>query len=302
MLPFLIFLFSIECFASIGKVTLVKGEVWAVRGQNKHTLALNDNLYSDDEIISQNRSLLKVTLNDETSIIIGPHSHFHFTDVRLNKKGEGRSTYDITYGFIRAKFVRKKKEGEVTFKTKNVAMGVRGTEFIIEVHDKDGKSHSKIALLRGKVDVEAFHPDKKKSHTFKLKKDHHFNSHTFEAKGIKHAHKKIQKKHLKGLNKNTAYFLHDVRHKGKAYPKYKIPKKFHKLKHVIRKNKGSQKRNKDLKTSKEKRKDIIEKGNRNIKQIQKKNNYKKNTRHKQTQKKQRRRKKRQGVREGERKL
>jgi hypothetical protein len=285
ILSFLLLFFSMDIFASVGKVIFVKGEVWAVRGQNKHILEKNDDIHNDDEIITRKSSILKIKMNDATSIVIGPHSHFIFHDVKLNKKGEGRSTYDVTYGFIRAKFIRKKKKGEATFKTKNIAMGIRGTEFIVEVHNKDGMPHSKVALLKGNIDVDAHHPNKAKSRTFKLKKDHQFSSYEFEGKGLKGAHKRLSKKHLADLNKDKISFLHDVLYKGKPYPKYKLPSKFKKLIKVIKKKQlpNSFNRSKNMLRDKNLKRSEIQRKARKEGQIRKQKRLKKNIQQKKRQ-------------------
>ena len=230
------FLFQNFLFASVGSITSIRGKAWAIRGQYKHILVMNDILHKGDQIITLKNSYLKIMMNDKSIFTIGPHSHLNIKKINSDSLNKNISFFQLVHGLLRSYFSRKTKSIHTIIKTETVSLGVRGTELILEVHKKDKEHVSKIALLTGDLEVHALHHQKEKSEKFKLGVGHHFNSQIFHKKGFTAAHQKLNNHHLDQLKNNKDHFIHDIHNQGQPYPIYSHPAEFKNLKTLIKKN------------------------------------------------------------------
>lgn len=209
--------------AKDAKVVLLKGEAFAIRDHKKYILKKDEFLHDGDEIITKASSLLKILMNDQSVLTLGPHGHLKFHEIDHTNPKLRKSTFKLFYGMLRNLVNKSGGKHHYQVKTKQVSLGVRGTEFIVEVLNIEDEHHSKVALLSGSLDMHSRSRNPKKRKSFKLKKHHHFNSHIYHKKGFEEAHQKLDKHHLKHLKENPHSFIHDVHHPGKPHPEYKHP-------------------------------------------------------------------------------
>ncbi len=143
---------------AIGQVRLAKGNITIIRGKDgKKTKASKGlKVYQKDIIKTQPRSFIRIAMIDETIIQLGPKSIFKFESFTYKSATDRKSIYNFVDGKLRTVIKNKAKKGDITIKARSVAMGIRGTEILSEIYqDASGESHTKIALLSGKVNVDA---------------------------------------------------------------------------------------------------------------------------------------------------
>jgi hypothetical protein len=198
----LFFFFNI-CFstlvysAPIGKVSLLKGQL----NREGDLLRLDDIVNEGDVLETKSKSFAKIKLNDKTMVSIGPNSKFDFKQYR-NKAGKRRNIISLIKGKVRVLVNKKAKEGEsIKVKVGAVALGVRGTEILLNAYRAAKTATSDVALLTGNAEITGpgFSP-------FDMKGGQYFNAQDLSRNGLS-ALKKISPKILKKLMSNPGDFL-----------------------------------------------------------------------------------------------
>jgi hypothetical protein len=121
-----------------GVVKTVKGKVQIERAGGSSGAAIGSDVYSSDRIVTGPESSVGITLRDTTQLSAGAN-----TTLELNKFAFNSTTHD---GVLDATVKRgslavisgklaKANPDSVRFSTPTTTLGVRGTEFIIEVGD-----------------------------------------------------------------------------------------------------------------------------------------------------------------------
>ena len=121
-----------------GVVKTVKGKVQIERPGGSSGAAIGTDVYSSDRIVTGPESSVGITLRDTTQLSAGAN-----TTLELNKFAFNSTTHD---GVLDATVKRgslavisgklaKANPDSVRFSTPTTTLGVRGTEFIIEVGD-----------------------------------------------------------------------------------------------------------------------------------------------------------------------
>jgi hypothetical protein len=121
-----------------GVVKTVKGKVQIERAGGSSGAAIGSDVYSSDRIVTGPESSVGITLRDTTQLSAGAN-----TTLDLNKFAFNSTTHD---GVLDATVKRgslavisgklaKANPDSVRFSTPTTTLGVRGTEFIIEVGD-----------------------------------------------------------------------------------------------------------------------------------------------------------------------
>lgn len=144
-------------YDGIGKVTFIKGKVYRTKFSDKKSeeIGLNFPIIKSDIIQTESKSAVKITLNDATVISIGPDSHFNFKNFDYSNKAERNANLELKMGKARVEVPIKVAKGKMKFNTRNVSLGVRGTEFLMSQEiDKNGISKEQIALLKGALSLE----------------------------------------------------------------------------------------------------------------------------------------------------
>jgi hypothetical protein len=144
----ILFLLSFNLFAA-GTVTKLKGKLTILLPNSKKAIPLTKGMHvpDDSSIVAHSRSFAIVQFNEGTKIIIGSNSKV-VVDSEINKKQAGIIT--LLQGRIRSK-VEKSNNNKTKFiiKTKQAALGVRGTDFIV-VYENNSSS---LITFKGEVAV-----------------------------------------------------------------------------------------------------------------------------------------------------
>ncbi len=125
------------CAADVaGVVKTLKGTVHIERSGGSSSVAIGSEVYSSDRIVTGPQSSIGITLRDNTLLSEGANSV-----LELNKFAFNTTTYDGTLdatikrgslAVIDGKLAQA-NPGSVRYSTPTTTLGVRGTEFIIEV-------------------------------------------------------------------------------------------------------------------------------------------------------------------------
>jgi len=127
-----------------GVVKTLKGTVQIERPAGSSGAAVGSEVYGSDRIVTGPQSSVGITLRDSTQLSAGAN-----TILELNKFAFNTTTHD---GVLDATVKRgslavisgklaKANPDAVRFSTPTTTLGVRGTEFIIEVGDKGESGH-----------------------------------------------------------------------------------------------------------------------------------------------------------------
>ena len=146
-MKYLIFfiLFSGQLFgAQVAKVILMRGDVSHVDVNGlKKKLSKGDWIEEGSEVITQTKSFAKLLFKDKSSINIGPGSNMKIASYKKDKAG----IISLIKGQIRSKVEKDLLEDQgdnkskMFIKTKNAAMGVRGTDFIVGFNPISGNTN-----------------------------------------------------------------------------------------------------------------------------------------------------------------
>lgn len=121
----------------IGKVKIAKGEVTVLQPHALKAVSLKkgDFVYEDSSILSSEKSFAKIKFINDSYITIGPKSK---VVVNLVKK-KGASVIGLLQGMVRST-VNKKEDKHFFVKTRNAALGVRGTDFMTTFNSESHKT------------------------------------------------------------------------------------------------------------------------------------------------------------------
>jgi hypothetical protein len=134
---------AIDAWAAdaMGVVKTVKGAVHIERTGQSLDAAVGSQIYSSDRIVTGPESSVGLTLRDDTLLSEGANSI-----LELNKFAFNTTTYDGTLdatikrgslAVVDGKLAKANPDA-VRYSTPTTTLGVRGTEFIIEVGDGEG--------------------------------------------------------------------------------------------------------------------------------------------------------------------
>lgn len=146
-------------YDSIGKVSYIAGRVYRTNSANKTSdeIGINFPIKEKDVIQTDDKSVVKITLNDATIISIGPNSHFNFKTFKYDSKTERVAEMELKNGKSRIDVPVRITNGRMNINTRNVALGVRGTEFLMnQEFDENGVSREQIVLLKGELNIKTF--------------------------------------------------------------------------------------------------------------------------------------------------
>ncbi|PIP95425.1 MAG: hypothetical protein COW00_13050 [Bdellovibrio sp. CG12_big_fil_rev_8_21_14_0_65_39_13] len=171
----LFMLFSSNVIAEqIGVIKQIKGDVLLY----KRLMEINDPIESGDVITTGATSFAKIELKDQTIVTLGPSSEFDFAQYK-NSQGERDSLYNIIRGQVRIHVQKKTGPKEkINFKSGIVALGVRGTEFLVNAYQAANKATADVALVSGELAVEG-----QGIKPFRLQAGEYFNSNELIANG-----------------------------------------------------------------------------------------------------------------------
>ncbi len=119
-----------------GTVKTAKGTVTIERGAQKLPVAVGGKVFAADRVVTGADSSVGITLRDNTLLSAGPNSVLSLDKFSFNTTTHA-GTVDATVrrgtlGVISGK-IAKADSDSVRFRTPTATLGVRGTEFVIEV-------------------------------------------------------------------------------------------------------------------------------------------------------------------------
>lgn len=121
-----------------GTVKSVKGSVNIERSTRQLTVAIGDKVFATDRILTGADSSVGITLRDNTLLSAGPNSVLNLDkfafDPTTHAGAVDATIVRGTLGVISGK-IAKATPAAVRFRTPTVTLGVRGTEFVVEVEE-----------------------------------------------------------------------------------------------------------------------------------------------------------------------
>lgn len=150
--------------AYIARAVSVSGKV-LLRGEGSTTAQMaflkpGDRLYKGAIVNTGSDGTVKLLMTDRTIIDLGPSSLFKMNDYQLGKVGDRKVDLSLDYGQVRASVNEKltSNKGKFTIRTKTATMGVRGTEFVVNVpvaslENKSAPETTSLTVMHGKVEV-----------------------------------------------------------------------------------------------------------------------------------------------------
>lgn len=120
-----------------GTFKLVEGEVTVTRGSVHSAAIVGAGVLPGDRIVTGKASAAALTLRDGSSLSIGPNSDMDLSELAFNSTThEGNMAVRLTRGTLRVLtgLIAKLKPEQVKITTPTSVIGVRGTDFIVEVN------------------------------------------------------------------------------------------------------------------------------------------------------------------------
>lgn len=123
-----------------GVVKTVRGQVLIERGSSKLQAKVGDPVQERDRVIVQGNSSVGISMSDETLLGIGPNSTVVIDRYQYDPvTREGKVETSILKGTLRyvTGLIGKANPQAIKVMTDSATIGIRGTEFIVEVSGKD---------------------------------------------------------------------------------------------------------------------------------------------------------------------
>ena len=119
-----------------GTVKSVRGPANAVRAGQQIPLTVGTRLEPHDRIVTGDDALLGITLRDETLLSIGPRADVSLEAYSFDQDSHrGSFVASIARGamYMVTGLIGRRNRESVVVKTTTATIGIRGTEFVIEV-------------------------------------------------------------------------------------------------------------------------------------------------------------------------
>ncbi len=144
------------CFAHVGEVSTVRGNVGLERGEDTISPQAGTDVLLEDLLRSEVRSSARVNMDDGSVLSVGSNTTVKINDYLMAEdKSVARASIEVVRGWLRFAVTRL-QPGDSTyrFRTPTVVMGIRGTEGILEVVEgEQGVVESRIYLKEGVVAI-----------------------------------------------------------------------------------------------------------------------------------------------------
>jgi hypothetical protein len=143
-----------------GTVEILSGGTKSVTGKGPHvkynekyyTLTkpgIGDKVFKGQILRTGKRSLVRIIFENGDQFMVGPGSEYVLSIP--DKKAQKSSLINLTRGKLRAIISKDGPRNKMEVETRNVAMGVRGTDFYV---DAKGYDRSEVSVIRGEVKLE----------------------------------------------------------------------------------------------------------------------------------------------------
>ena len=121
---------------SAGTVKSVRGGAQLQRGAQTIPIRVGDSVEARDRIVTDGTGSGGVTFGDDTLLSVGPRSALTIEEFAFNPTTQaGALGVNVISGTLRmvTGLIARQSPGSVRISTPNAAIGVRGTDFIVEV-------------------------------------------------------------------------------------------------------------------------------------------------------------------------
>ena len=146
----LLFIFlNLQAIETIGVVVKIKGSVYGVLDNQKREIKVQENIYKDEQIITQSNGWILIEQPQGNIIKISSNSDIVFDDSKIVTHNKGEIFFNINKNQITTAIA--KNLPKFTIKTKTATMGIRGTNFIISLND----DKEQVMLRNGDLTVNA---------------------------------------------------------------------------------------------------------------------------------------------------
>lgn len=139
---------------SAGVLTSKSGAVF-IKGREVRAAITNQNLYPGETLITGSDGSAKVLLRDDSLMDLGPGSSFKIDQFIGDGSENRQASFTVLYGRLRALVTKALKSGsKFDVRTPDSVMGVRGTEFIVNI-PRDGRSatRTEVTVVTGAVQL-----------------------------------------------------------------------------------------------------------------------------------------------------
>ena len=116
-----------------------------------NNIYLHDLIQTTNSVNVDDKQFLKIFLNDKTVIQIGPDSEFYFKKFLFQKVNERSTLYKLIKGSLQVLYADKNNNEEMIIETPSVALGVRGTEYKLQIKEADLAYHVTMDVFSGQV-------------------------------------------------------------------------------------------------------------------------------------------------------
>jgi len=127
--------FATSIFASVANITAIRGDA-IVKSISETTQAkLGQELENKDSIITKNKTKVQMIFSDKTIVTIGQNSNFSIENYLLDNQNKPTAEFSLIKGTMRTITGKIGKVSPERFKVKtnNATVGIRGTNFTINV-------------------------------------------------------------------------------------------------------------------------------------------------------------------------
>jgi len=141
-------------FASVGKLTAIRGDITVLRGTAQMSAFVGMKLEEKDEIITKKASKAQMVFNDKTVITIGKNSSFSVKEYFYEPTSKrSKAKFGASRGFFKAitGAIGKINPEKFSLATRTSTIGIRGTHFF-GMMDEDSE---RIGCTKGAIVVEA---------------------------------------------------------------------------------------------------------------------------------------------------
>ncbi|MBT7609205.1 MAG: FecR domain-containing protein [Bacteriovoracaceae bacterium] len=195
---------SAYCADHSGTVMLLRGDVKVLRSKKESPLTKGSFVHQGDIIKTGNKSFVKISMNDETMLSLGPLSRLVIQEFKYKKGSLRKTIYNLVEGKMRSLIRKKAKEKDIIQVNSDViSIAVRGTEILSNSYLVKGNATNDVMLLSGKAQG---HVVGMKGGMLDLEAGQAFNSSSAVMEGPGSAIK-ISTETLKALKKNPNKFL-----------------------------------------------------------------------------------------------
>jgi len=122
--------------AKAGTMKLVRGDVRVIDARGERPLAPGDTIAPADQVVTGANGAASMVLRDGTTMMVGPKSRIDLNTFTYNSTTqEGSLLVSVLRGSLRmiTGLISKSNPQAVAVTTRTATIGVRGTDFIVEV-------------------------------------------------------------------------------------------------------------------------------------------------------------------------